>query len=439
MKPEPGERRPTLAEVLSARPMEHGHPLVLEISERHHDHKMRFAHPGTIAMLVAGSRGEAELHRIVEAVRAEDLDELERLHRQIVRHFGRALLDPSHDVRSHEDIPVFTTFRYGRKTLRRGVCTSNGLIVARSLALYDGAELDHKEFEVVHHRRADAEGGVTAVVVIRRPRLTDLERRMIRQVPAAAAEVHFGEEVGFFTGAIVGHALAHIGERAVEAAARELGIDGQINDVRQAANDIYTAAVNGAHDAAHAAAREVGVEGALDVAEAAVGAVEGAAHAVETVGEAVVDAAVDFVVDVVGAGIDWVAHNIFTVDNAEVGAQGNAGAGAGADAAGANAAGDNAGADNAANDNANDNANDDAADDNFADDGAGDDANGGDDEADKEGGSFRNWADRVDDVALELEALRPAAAVRELLGLRARMIAGQNARQQPMSLRGRAR
>jgi hypothetical protein len=351
---------------------------------------------------------------------------VERLHGEIVRHFGRALLDPSHDVRSPEDIPVFTTFRYGRKTLRRGVCTSSGLIVARSLALYDGADLDHQEFQVVHHRRADAEGRVTAVVVIRRPRLTDLERRMIRQIPAAAAEVHFGEEAGFFTGTIVGHALEHVAERAVEAAAREVGIEGQINDVRQAANDVYNAVVNGAHNAAHAAAREVGVEGAIDVAEAAVGV----AHAVATAGEAVVDAAVDFVVDAVGAAVDWVAHNIFTVDNADA---------AGADAAGANAAGDNAAGANAAGDNAaNDNANENAADDN-ANDNADDNANEGGDQADKEGGSFRNWADRVDDVALELESLRPAAAVRELLGLRARMIAGQNARQQPMSVRGRAR
>jgi hypothetical protein len=181
------------------------------------------------------------------------------------------------------------------------------------------------------------------------------------------------------------------------------------------------------------------VEDVINVAEAAVGAVQGAVGAVNALGDAVVDAAVDFVVDAVGAAVDWVAHNIFTVDNAGAGAQGNADAGA--DAAGANAAGDNAAGDNAAGDNAANNnaANDNAANDNAAGDNANDNANEGGDQADKEGGSFRNWVERVDDISLELEALQPAAAVRELLGLRARMIARQNARQKPMSLRGRAR
>lgn len=432
------QRRPRLADVLSGRPMEHGRPLVLEISERHHDVKMRFAQPGTIAMLVAGPRGEAQLDRIIKAVRSESFEEVERLHGEIVRHFGRSLLDPEHDVRSLEEIPVFTTFRYGRKTLRRGMCTSSGLIVARSLALYDGAELNHADFDVVHHRRADAEGRVTAVVVIRRPRLTDLERKMIKQIPAAAAEAHLGEEVGFFAGAIVGHALAHVGERALQAAARELGVDGYINDVRNAANDIYTAAVNGAHNAAHAVAQELGVEGAINVAEVAVGVVEGAVGAVNALGEAVVDVAVDFVVDIVGAAVDWVAHNIFTVDNAQADAGAQGDAGAGANAAGDNAAGDNAAGDNAAGDNA---AGDDAADDNAADDNAADDnadENEGGDADKDEGGSFKNWVDQIDEIALELESLQPAAAVRELLTLRARMISAGNIGQRT-SLRGRSR
>jgi hypothetical protein len=418
-----------LADVLSARPIEHGRPIVLEISERHHDVPMRFAQPGTIAMLVAGPRGETELNRIVEAVRSENLEEVERLHREIVRHFGRSLLDPSHDVRSPEDIPVFTTFRYGRKTLRRGMCTSTGLIVARSLALYDGAHLNHADFDVVHHRRSDADGRVTAVVVIRRPRLTDLERKMIAKIPAAAAEVHLGEDAGFFAGAIVANALAHVGERALVATAKELGVDGYINDVRNAANEIYNAAVNGAHNAAHEVAQDVGVEGIINVAEAAVGVVENAVGAVNALGEAAVDAAVDFVVDAVGAAVDWVAHNIFTVDNANAGAgaQDNAGAGANAadnNAANNNAAGDNAAADNAAGDNADNAANDNAD-------------QGGDANKD-EGGSFKNWVEQIDDMALELEALQPAAAVRELLGLRARMISDRSRRQRT-SLRGRAR
>jgi hypothetical protein len=96
------ERRPNLADVLSGRPLEHGRPLVLEISEKYHDVPMRFAQPGTIAMLVAGPRGEAQLKRIVKAVRSGDLKEVERLHRAIVRRFGRSLLDPRHDIRSFD-------------------------------------------------------------------------------------------------------------------------------------------------------------------------------------------------------------------------------------------------------------------------------------------------------------------------------------------------
>jgi hypothetical protein len=190
-----------------------------------------------------------------------------------------------------------------------------------------------------------------------------------------------------------------VGVRAVEWIAHQIGTEDQIHQAR----DIYNRAVEGAQEAAHAAAREIGVEGAINVTEVGVGLVT----AVEGLAGHAVDAGVDFIADVVGAAVDWVAHNVFTVDDGAGHAQQQAQQ---ADQGVQQAADQQQAVD------------DNAADDNAAGDDAGDQGAG---QQDDEGGSFQSWESEVSQVAQEIEALQPAVAVRELLALRARMIGAQ--------------
>jgi hypothetical protein len=401
--------------------------LVLEIDARHHDHAMRFAQPGTIAMLVAGPEGEEHLHRIEEAVRAEELDALDEAHAGIMRQFGRSLLEPRHDVRRLDAVPVFTSFRYGQKTLRRGMFSTSGLLVARSLALYDGAKLDPSQFQVVHHRARDAELRVQTLVVVRVPRLTDLERKMIEQIRADVAEVNLGEEVGMFTGAIIGEAARELGARAVEWVAHEIGIDQQLHDLQHAAEDVYHQAVNDAQEVVHQVAQELGVDGIINAAEDVAGLVT----AVEGLADRAVDAAVDFIADAVGAAVDWVAHNIFTVDGANQADQQQADQQQ-ADQQQADqqqAAQQQADQQQAAQQQADQQqADQQQADQQQADQQQADQQQAAQQQAghDGAGGGFAQWREEIARVSQELEQLPATTAVRELLALRAQMIAVQS-------------
>jgi hypothetical protein len=453
------ERWPPLADLLSGRPIEYARPLVLEIDERHHDLDLRFALPGTIAMLVADSEGADEFNALVDAIRAEDFDAVEAIYSTSVRAFGWALLDPSQDVNDLNDIGVFTAFRYGPKTLRRGLANRPGLRIARSLALYDGAPLDNEQFGVVHYRRADYHGPAHSLVVVRKPRLTPLEQQVIAAVPGDDGESHLGEDVGFFVGAIVG--FAQVGGRVVDAVARAVGTADVIHGVEQQVQDVYNQAVNAAEDWVRQAAQDLGVAGIIDVTAAAVNIVEGAV----TVVEGAVDGLVDLLTDIIGAAADWVAHNIFTVDDQaqadaqDIEAQADAqdieaqadtqdieidaytGPGDDAYVQGIQAAeGDPTGAvDDYAGAGAGEGDAGNGADAGEGDAGFGADADAG--EGDAGGGDVGDdvlapkqdtgvtegadaeWKRAVAAVAAEIEALPPGTAARELLALRARMIA----------------
>jgi hypothetical protein len=383
-------RRTPIGDVLSGRPVDFSRPLVLEIDDEHHDVPMRLAQPGTIALLVARKEGDPELRRIVDAIRDGDLRRADRVYTETLRDFGRSLLDPKHDVKSIDDIPVFSSFRYGRKTLRRGMCTTSGLQVARSLALYDGARLDPGEFQVVHHRKQGNKERVRSVVVVRKPRLTKLERTIIEKVPAESTEINFGEDVGMFVGVIVGAVAEEFAERAVNYTAQVLGIDKEIQAGQQAVANAK-AEIN---DFVHEVADDFGIEGVINVAEAGFNAVD----AVAGVGEAAVDYIVDGFVDAVGVIVDWVADAF--ADDADVQVEANAGADFQADA--------DADADADAFEFA-------------ADDGADDDEGG--DDFDIESGKLVGWDEELAKASDEIAGLAPAAAVRQLLALRAKVIA----------------
>ena len=123
------------------------------------------------------------------------------------------------------------------------------------------------------HRRVDYDGPAYSLVVVRKPRLTPLERQVIAAVPGDRGESHLGEDDGFFVGAAV--AFANVGGRVVDAVARAVGTADAIHGVEQQVQDAYHQAVNAAEDWVRQIAQDLGVEGIIDVTEAAVNIVEG--------------------------------------------------------------------------------------------------------------------------------------------------------------------
>jgi hypothetical protein len=330
-------------------------PRVLRISSRHQDVPMRFAQPGTVALMIAGAEGADMLNRIADAVEREDLEEVERLHAETKQAFARAILssDPAKVAQEHERTHV--AFVHGRRRVVVGMFTPSGIPIAHSLALLDGDQVDPESFAIAVSRLAGTDDEVHALAVARVPQLTQLERNVLVLAPRGLSG---GVELGFWAEAFVARVAADLGQRAVEWAADELGIADQINaardiigQVEHAAQDVVGAAFDAADGVIHGLAEAAGIDGviqagedvvhavgevvdavdhavdnvahaAADVAADAAGAVvNAAADAADAVGHAVVDAAdavghavadaADAVGDAVGAAVDWVADHIF--------------------------------------------------------------------------------------------------------------------------------
>ena len=211
------DRRQPIADMLSGREVRFGTPRVLEISERHHDRRLAFAAPGTIALLVASDRGREDLDRLVEAVEKEDFDQLEAVHAGVAHQFVDFVLDPAWDLDADYRVPVFVGFRYAHKTLRRGMFAHGALPVAYSLALYDGAPLDPERFGTIEYRSPRSAERLHSVVVVRKPRLTEIEQHLISTLPAEVRpEPNLGEEYGFWTGVVVAQAVGNLAQRVHE-------------------------------------------------------------------------------------------------------------------------------------------------------------------------------------------------------------------------------
>jgi hypothetical protein len=315
---------------------------------------MRFAQPGTVALMIAGAEGAEMLDRIASAVEREDLEEVERLHAEMKEGFARAILSSDPAAVEKEQQRTHAAFVYGRRGVVVGMFTPSGIPFAHSLALLDRDQVDPESFAVVVSREPGTDDEVHALAVARVPALTPLERNVLVLAPRRPG----GVELGFWAEAFVARFAADLGERAIDWVANEIGIADQINaardfvgQVEHAADDIVGAAFNAADGVIDGLAQAAGIDGiiqagedvvhavgevagavdhavddvahaAADVVADAAGAVvnaaadaadavgHAAADAADAVGHAVADAA-DAVGDAVGAAVDWVADHVF--------------------------------------------------------------------------------------------------------------------------------
>lgn len=343
-------------------------PRVLTISSRHDAVPMKFAQPGTVALLVANADGAELLQQIGDAVEREDLAEVERLYTTTKEQFAATMLTADRETLAREHDRTHATFVHGRRRVVLGMFTPTGAPVAHSLALLDSEDVDASSFAVAVSQAEGVDDEVFALAVARQAELTPLEREVLGRIPDEVGRGPGAVELGYWTEGIVARFAIDLGERAIEYAANELGVTDQIRavqdivgQVEHAAEDVVGAAVDAADGIIHGLAEAAGIDGIIQagedvvnavgdvvnavdnavnnavdaaadvVADAAGAVVDAAADAVGQVADAVgqaaeavgnaVDAAADAVGDAVGAAVDWVAANIFGGTDEEFQAQ----------------------------------------------------------------------------------------------------------------------
>jgi hypothetical protein len=246
-----------LAGVLAEREPRFARPRVTIIEAEEKDRKIGLADPGTIAVLVASDDGAGMLNDIERSIARKDFARLEdtyaTLKRQYIDAFtaGRPLYD------SRRDIPFLMECRYAGKTLRQGMIAAPQLPVAHSLVLYNGAELALDQFRAVEYRRPGAQEPAHMLIVVREPRLTELERDILTQVSVqgdAAGAFNVGESVQAWTDVVV-----DVAYQAVQEVAQQV-VEYVVDKAVEVVAEVIVAAVVGGDEAEDDRAAEEGAE-----------------------------------------------------------------------------------------------------------------------------------------------------------------------------------
>jgi hypothetical protein len=251
-----------LAGVLAEREPRLSRPRVAVIGDEQDGRKIGLAEPGTIALLVASDEGASMLDGIERSVARKDFGELEEIYStlkgQYVDVFGarRPLYE------SRRDIPFLTEFRYAGKTLRQGMVVAPRLPVAHSLVLYNGARLALDAFSAVEYRRADSLAPAHTLVVVREPRLTELEQAILGQISDTASPFNTGESVEAWTDVVV-----NVAQEVVQQVA-EAVVEYVVDHVVEVVAEAVVAAVVGGDDKAEDERVEEDVEGPGDAEDA---------------------------------------------------------------------------------------------------------------------------------------------------------------------------
>lgn len=289
-------------------------PKVLTISSQQPDRGMRFAQPGTVAMLIAGAEGAAHLDAIAEAVESENFEEVERLHVESTTLIAKTLLTADKQALADQHERTHATFVHGRSHVVLGMFTPSGVPVAHSLALLDGETADPEDYVVAVSRFDGTEDPVTALVVAWEPQFTPLEREVSLRVPELVGRAG-ALELGYWVEGIAARFAVDLTERAIEFAAEELGVTDQIHavqdlvgQVEHAAADIVGAALHAADGVIHGLAEAAGIDGIIQAGEDAVLAVAHVVNAIDNAFNAVVDAGAEVVADAVGVVVQAAEH-----------------------------------------------------------------------------------------------------------------------------------
>jgi hypothetical protein len=191
---------------------------------------------GGYIFIAAAVQGSAVLQGIVEAVRSRNYSEFARLARAnpFVSLAGAAnnasgyespetvlgeLGKFSHVLHEHgiegalgantmAAVPVFGEIRYRTRTLTSGLFAYPPVVVNSVWLPYNGGTLDLKAFKLVEYFINEADPRLEAVVVIREPTLSALEKEILARVPVEKSEIHIGDGVAPLFWAHVAEAIA---------------------------------------------------------------------------------------------------------------------------------------------------------------------------------------------------------------------------------------
>jgi hypothetical protein len=203
----------------ATRPVRPCRCVVVEIPETAEAEDFAAIAPGTVAAFVA-REGEPLLRTLARAVRAADseafdlaTDQVKQMGAEVARRIAGA---GSYAESQFQSFPSFAEISYASKTLVGHVHVDDVLRVHAHAFPYNGGYLNRNRFSMIEYYRADFSTPLTCVAVIRKPKLSEIEREALRLVPSG----YSANNIAAAAVAPVTPALVVMAAAGAEAAAR---------------------------------------------------------------------------------------------------------------------------------------------------------------------------------------------------------------------------
>ena len=176
-----------VSEEKATRPARPCRCVVFEIPEMAETNDFVHIAPGTVTAFIA-REGEPLLRKLTETIQANDskrfklaTDQIKKMAAELSRKIAGARISAKSRPRA---IPSLAEISYANKSLTSYLHLDNILRVHVHAFPYNGGYLDRSKFSLVEYYRAGTDTPLTCVLLIRRPKLSEIEREALRLVPS---------------------------------------------------------------------------------------------------------------------------------------------------------------------------------------------------------------------------------------------------------------
>lgn len=147
---------------------------------------------GSVALFFA-DRGNETILELETAYATSDLKTLSRLGKQLQEaNLQREPTSVEYAVDELVEASCYVDLSYDGKLLAPFVAPVGDVEVGNLNFAYSGGELDPEKLRYVERLRPDTTEGLEAFLVVRPPKLSDIEREVLRKVPPGHSQIHIG-------------------------------------------------------------------------------------------------------------------------------------------------------------------------------------------------------------------------------------------------------
>jgi hypothetical protein len=144
-----------------------------------------------VALAPSGSRGLTELRRLLQAREYERLGAVIQSYHQLVTSL---VVDRRSPYASISEVPTLAEVTYAGKVVAGGLLVVPGSDVMLSFLPYNGGRLNSNAFRLTQYSRPNSSTtALEAVVIARKPVLTQLEQQILDRIPEEILSNHLGD------------------------------------------------------------------------------------------------------------------------------------------------------------------------------------------------------------------------------------------------------